>query len=75
VNDLNEIKKESVEKQIEQQIEQTKKSHQIGWGLFIFCSLFFLMAGIRAKDLYTVIGSLLFFIACFFFLVPMFRKK
>ena len=70
-----EIEKESVEQQKERQIEQTKRSHQIGWGLFIVCSLFFLLAGIRARDLYTVIGSLLFFIACFFFLVPMFRNK
>jgi len=72
--EVNILKKDEKE-YIERKEEQTNKYHQIGWGLFIICSLFFLMAGIRARDAYTIIGSLLFLVACFFFLVPLLKKN
>ncbi|MCF8019729.1 hypothetical protein [Petrocella atlantisensis] len=60
-------------KYVEEQGNQSIRYHKIGWGLFIICSLFFLIAGIKAHDIYTIIGSLLFLVACFFFLVPLLK--
>ena len=42
-----------------------------GWIIFIFSALFFMAASIRADDPVSLIGGLLFLIACFVFLVPL----
>lgn len=42
-----------------------------GWIVFIFSALFFMAASIRADDPVSLIGGLLFLIACFVFLVPL----
>ncbi len=42
-----------------------------GWLLFVACALFFIAAGLKNKDILTLIGSLLFLIACFCFIVPL----
>jgi hypothetical protein len=44
-----------------------------GWILFIVCALFFMAAAWRNQDLLTFIGSLVFLLACLFFLIPLLR--
>ncbi|MFT5001350.1 MAG: hypothetical protein ACI861_001810 [Paracoccaceae bacterium] len=43
----------------------------IGWVLFTVSACFFVASGVRSGDLPTLVGSLLFLIACFFFIVPL----
>ena len=46
-----------------------------GWLLFTGSAGFFTWAGVRAGDWIGVIASLLFLIACLFFLVPVWRLR
>jgi hypothetical protein len=41
-----------------------------GWLLFICSALFFIISSIRAGDILSLAGGILFLIACFVFLVP-----
>jgi len=41
-----------------------------GWLLFVACALVFIAAGLKNRDILTVIGGLLFLVACIVFLVP-----
>lgn len=53
---------------------ETKKEmqfHIAGWVLFVLCAVFFIFASISNGDILTLLGSLLFLIACLFFLVPL----
>ncbi len=43
----------------------------LGWVLFIFSALFFITSSIRAGDLVSLIGGLLFLFACIVFLIPL----
>lgn len=45
--------------------------HFLGWILFVFSAIFFMVASIRAEDPVSLIGGTLFLIACFVFLVPL----
>lgn len=45
-------------------------SQLAGWLLFIACSIFYLISGYQTGDPLIFWGSLLFFIACLFFLLP-----
>jgi len=42
-----------------------------GWILFVFSAIFFMVASLRAGDLVSLIGGLLFLLACFVFLTPL----
>ena len=42
-----------------------------GWILFVFSALFFMASSIRAGDPLSLLGGLLFLVACFVFLVPL----
>ena len=42
-----------------------------GWIIFIFSALFFIASSIRAGDPLSLLGGLLFLVACFVFLVPL----
>jgi hypothetical protein len=42
-----------------------------GWILFIGSAIFFMVSSIRANDPVSLIGSTLFLLACFVFLVPL----
>jgi len=46
----------------------------IGWALFVICALFYIFAGLRSGDDLTVIGSLVFLVACFVFMIPLLRN-
>ena len=43
----------------------------IGWVLFTVSACCFLAASIRSGDMISIAGSLLFLIACFYFMVPL----
>ena len=43
----------------------------LGWVLFVFSAIFFITLGIRAGDLVSLIGGLLFLFACLVFLIPL----
>jgi len=40
-----------------------------GWGLFIVCAVLFIVSGVRSKDWVITAASIIFLIACFFFVV------
>ena len=42
-----------------------------GWIIFIFSAMFFIASSLRAGDPISLIGGLLFLLACFVFLVPL----
>jgi len=42
-----------------------------GWVLFIFSAIFFIASSIRADDPVSLVGGLLFLVACFVFLAPL----
>ena len=50
-----------------------RRAHLAGWVLFIVCALFFMAAALKNHDMLTLIGSLIFLIACVVFLVPLMR--
>ncbi len=43
----------------------------LGWVLFVFSAIFFITSSLRAGDLVSLIGGLLFLFACFVFLIPL----
>ena len=49
-----------------------------GWILFIVCAGFFIASGIKNNDPLTLMGSIIFLIACLIFIIPLMtggRKK
>lgn len=53
-----------------------QRNYQLtGWILFIFSALFFIASSIRAGDMISLMGGLLFLFACFVFLVPLISIK
>jgi magnesium-transporting ATPase (P-type) len=49
------------------------KINLIGWILFIISAVGFIISSIGS--FWAMFGSIFFFIACFVFLIPFFRKK
>ncbi len=49
--------------------------HLGGWVLFIVSALFFIVAGLRARDAVGVLGGVIFLVGCIAFLVPMLRPR
>ena len=52
-----------------------KKFQVCGWLLFVLSAVFFIAASIRSGDVVGLIGGLLFFVACFVFLIPFLPEK
>lgn len=50
------------------------KYHLVGWGLFILCAFFFIAASARNGDTLTFVGSIVFFVACLAFVIPLYEK-
>lgn len=42
-----------------------------GWILFIICAVFFITSGLVNKDMFTLVGSVIFLIACIVFIIPL----
>jgi hypothetical protein len=45
-----------------------------GWGLFVLCALFYMAASARAGDVLTLVGSVVFLVACFIFIIPLLKS-
>ena len=45
--------------------------HLSGWIFFLICAVLFAVSGILTADLLITAGSIIFFIACIFFLIPL----
>ncbi len=46
-----------------------------GWILFIICAVLFIAASLKNRDPLTLLGSLIFLIACILFLLPLVKSK
>ena len=46
----------------------------IGWILFILSASSFIISSLKSGDMWGLAGSVIFFIACFVFLIPYFRR-
>jgi len=55
--------------------EREIKYQLLGWVLFIFCAIFFILSSLKNHDILTFIGSVIFFIACIVFLIPLLMPK
>ncbi len=53
---------------------QELKYHAFGWILFLICAVLFIASSIRNQDTMALIGSVLFLLACFAFLIPLVRN-
>ena len=42
-----------------------------GWLLFMVCAILFIAAGLKHHDPLTIAGSVVFLVACFFFVIPL----
>ena len=45
-----------------------------GWILFILCAGFFIASSIKNNDPLTLMGSIIFLIACLVFIIPLMTK-
>ena len=48
--------------------------HLSGWIFFLICAVLFIISGILSGDFLITAGSLIFFTACIFFLLPLFYE-
>lgn len=55
--------------------KQDLKYHLWGWVLFIICAAFFIASGIKNRDLLGLAGSIIFLIACVFFIIPLVKRE
>ena len=51
------------------------KYHLWGWMLFLLCAVLFAASGIKNGDMLTLAGSIVFFLACLFFIFPLMRRR
>jgi len=50
--------------------------HEVfGWVLFVFSAVFFISSSIRSGDFLSLIGGVLFLIACFVFIIPLASRR
>lgn len=45
--------------------------HLVGWMLFIICALLFIGSAVLSGDTLYLVGSIVFFVACGVFLIPL----
>ena len=56
--------------------ETAKRTCELaGWLIFVASACFFLAATVRAGDVLSTAGSVLFLLACFVFLVPLVSSR
>lgn len=46
----------------------------VGWVLFILCALLYIATSIESQSTTSLMGSLVFLVACFFFVIPLIWK-
>jgi predicted membrane channel-forming protein YqfA (hemolysin III family) len=62
----------SERKMKKEQTRQEFKYHLFGWILFIVCAVFFILSSLKNHDTLALVGSIIFLIACFAFIIPLF---
>ena len=50
------------------------KLQLIGWGMFIVCAGLFIVSGVRNRDIFGTLASVIFLAACFVFIADLKRK-
>ena len=45
-----------------------------GWILFVICAILFMASSLKNHDMLAFMGSAVFLIACFVFLIPIFKN-
>ncbi len=55
--------------------KQDMKYHLWGWILFIICAAFFIASSIKNRDFLSLAASLIFLIACVFFIIPLLKRE
>jgi hypothetical protein len=59
----------------ENKIEPEIKYQLSGWILFIICAILFMTSSLKNQDTLTFIGSVIFFVACIIFIIPLVKSK
>ncbi len=55
--------------------DRKRRFHLWGWGLFVGCAVFYVAAALRDGDVLSLVGGVLFFLACLVFLVPLLKGR
>ena len=55
--------------------QRERTCHLIGWLLFLICATFFIVSAVLNGDHLYLAGSIIFFIACVAFLIPLLSPK
>ena len=55
--------------------EKKFKYEYIGWVIFVFSALMYIAAGLKSGDVLSILGGILFLLACAFFLLPIMSLK
>ncbi len=55
--------------------KRERNYHLVGWVLFLVCAVFFIASAAASGDLLYLIGSILFFVACIAFVIPLVSEK
>ena len=50
------------------------KFHLAGWVLFLLCAILFIISALQSGDILLLLGSLVFFLACILFIIPLVSK-
>ena len=50
-----------------------KRFHLLGWLLFLVCAVFFIAQNLDASDAVGLIGSIVFLLGCFAFIIPLIK--
>jgi len=56
-------------------MSRSEKYQLWGWILFLICALFFIASSLQNGDRFALIASLVFFVACIVFMVPLLSKN
>ncbi len=60
-------------------MNESRKNHKgqeiryqlAGWILFVLCAIFFIASALKNRDTLALIGSVIFFISCIVFIIPL----
>ena len=52
-----------------------RRTQLLGWALFLVCSFFFIADSVIAGSPLGIAGSILFFLGCVIFLVPLVQRR
>ncbi len=50
------------------------RNEMLGWSMFVVCAVFYMISAVQSGDIFALVGSILFFAACFAFLWPMLHR-